>query len=102
MQWKILTDLWTDWGIGDFELRYIRTRDAKETDFLILRDNKPYLLSEAKLQAGPIEQHHLKHRDLIMPEAPFVQIVAQKGVAEKKERNAWQISASRFFAFGKV
>jgi hypothetical protein len=37
-----------------------------------------------------------------MPEAPFVQIVAQKGVAEKKERNAWQISASRFFAFGKV
>ncbi len=102
MQWKILTDLWTDWGIGDFELRYIRTRDAKETDFLILRDNKPYLLSEAKLAAGPVERHHLKHRDLIMPEAPFVQIVAQKGVAEKKDRNAWQISASRFFAFGKI
>jgi uncharacterized protein len=102
MQWKILIDLWTDWGIGDFELRYIRTRDAKETDFLILRDNKPYLLSEAKLTAGPIEQHHLKHRELIMPDAPYVQIVAQEGVADKKERNAFQISASRFFSFGKI
>ena len=75
---------------------------AKETDFLILRDNKPYLLSEAKLAAGPVEQHHMKHRELIMPEAPFVQIVAQEGVAEKKGKNLYQISASRFFAFGSI
>jgi hypothetical protein len=101
MQWKILLDMWTDWGVGEFELRYIRTRDAKETDFLVLRDNKPYILSEAKLSAGSIDFHHLKHRDFIMPGAPFVQILAQDGVAEKKENNVFQISASRFFAFGK-
>jgi uncharacterized protein len=101
MQWKILTDMWMDSGVGAFELRYIRTRDAKETDFLLLRDTKPYLLCEVKLSAGSIERHHLNHRDMILPEMPFVQIVAQEGVAEKKEQNAWQVSASRFFAIGK-
>ena len=40
---------WTDSGEGDFELRYVRTKDRREIDFLITRDGKPWLPVEAKL-----------------------------------------------------
>ena len=41
-------DLWTDQGLGSFKLHYLRNRQHQEVDFLILRDNKPWLLAEAK------------------------------------------------------
>ena len=40
---------WTDLGFGDFELRYLRDKQKREVDFLIVRDRKPWFLVEAKL-----------------------------------------------------
>jgi hypothetical protein len=40
---------WTDRGLGDYELRYVRTRDGEEVDFLITERARPFLLVEAKL-----------------------------------------------------
>jgi len=40
---------WTDLGFGDFELRYVRDKQKREVDFLIVRDKKPWCLIEAKL-----------------------------------------------------
>jgi hypothetical protein len=42
-------DYWTDNGYGTFSLRYLRTKERREIDFLILRDNTPWLPVEAKL-----------------------------------------------------
>jgi uncharacterized protein len=39
---------WTDLGLGDFELRYLRDKLQREVDFLIVRDRKPRLLVEVK------------------------------------------------------
>jgi len=39
---KTILDLWTDAGIDNFELHFMRDRDGKETDFLILRDSRPW------------------------------------------------------------
>ncbi len=39
---------WTDLGLGAFELRYIRTKQKKEVDFLIARDSAPWCLIEVK------------------------------------------------------
>jgi predicted AAA+ superfamily ATPase len=39
---------WTDLGLGDFELRYVRTKFGKEVDFLVVRDGRPWLLVEVK------------------------------------------------------
>jgi len=39
---------WTDLGLGEFELRYIRTALGREVDFLVIRDRKPWMLVEAK------------------------------------------------------
>jgi predicted AAA+ superfamily ATPase len=41
-------EFWTDSGEGDYELRYIRDKQKREVDFLILRDNAPWILVEVK------------------------------------------------------
>ncbi len=41
-------ELWTDLGLGDFELRYLRDKLQREVDFLIVKDRKPWLLVEVK------------------------------------------------------
>lgn len=40
---------WTDTGEGNFDLFYIRNKEKKEIDFLIVRDNQPWLPVEVKL-----------------------------------------------------
>jgi len=93
---KAILELWTDAGIGNFQMHFIRNRDGKETDFLILRDSEPWLMIEAKLCRASIDYHHRKSRD-ILGGIPFIQVVKQEDVAEKKEQGLYQMSASRFF-----
>jgi len=40
---------WTDTGEGDFELWYLRNKEKQEIDFLITRNNEPWLPVEVKL-----------------------------------------------------
>jgi len=42
---------WTDRGMGDYELYYLRTKDKLETDFLVTKDKKPWFLVEVKTKA---------------------------------------------------
>ncbi|MFA5262439.1 MAG: ATP-binding protein [Opitutaceae bacterium] len=39
---------WTDRGLGDFSLHYLRTKQKQEVDFLVVRDGKPWMLVEVK------------------------------------------------------
>lgn len=39
---------WTDSGEGEFELRYLRDKERRELDFLIVRDGVPWLPVEVK------------------------------------------------------
>lgn len=41
---------WTDLGFGDFELRYLRDKQKREVDFLVVRDRKPWFLVEVKVR----------------------------------------------------
>jgi len=40
---------WSDFGIGEFKLWYVRDREKHEVDALVTRDDKPWLLVEVKL-----------------------------------------------------
>jgi hypothetical protein len=40
---------WTDLGFGNFELRYLRDKERREVDFLVVRDRKPWFMVEVKL-----------------------------------------------------
>ncbi|KUG24073.1 atpase [hydrocarbon metagenome] len=41
--------LWNNLGLGDFSLHFIKDKEKREVDFLIVKDGKPFLLIEAKL-----------------------------------------------------
>ncbi|MEA3546629.1 MAG: ATP-binding protein [Thermodesulfobacteriota bacterium] len=97
MELKSRLDFWQDAGYGDFKLFYIRDRDGRESDFLIVRDSIPWLLLEVKLRRSSIDYQHKKHR-VLLGDIPFIQIVREEGIVEKKEPGLYQMSASRFFA----
>ena len=40
--------LWTDLGLGNYDLHYLRDLDKREVDFLITKDEQPWMLVEAK------------------------------------------------------
>ncbi len=40
--------LYTDQGYGDYQLWYLRTKDQREVDFLVTKDNQPWFLVEVK------------------------------------------------------
>ena len=86
--------LWNDRGLGPFELFYVRTKDGKETDFLVTRQRMPWLLLEAKLSPQSISPHHFRHAEQL-GEIPFIQIVRTTKEAEKKGKRYWTISANR-------
>ncbi len=39
---------WTDLGLGEFQLGYLRDKLKREVDFVIVRDRKPWVLVEVK------------------------------------------------------
>lgn len=39
---------WNDGGLANFDLFFLRTKDQKEVDFLVVKDGKPWLMVEAK------------------------------------------------------
>ncbi len=41
-------ETWTDLGLGEFELRYVRDKEKREVDFLVVRDRRPWFLVEVK------------------------------------------------------
>jgi len=71
---------WTDLGLGDFELRYLRDKQQREVDFVVVRDGKPWFLVEAKhrdTRLSPALQHFQEmtqapHAFQVVEELPYV------------------------------
>jgi predicted AAA+ superfamily ATPase len=94
---KTLAELWNDSGAGRFELYYVRTKDGRETDFLLTRDGKPWCLLEAKSKDSRVESHHLRHSEAL-GSIPFVQLTQEPNVVKKSRGAFYRLSASRFFS----
>jgi hypothetical protein len=45
---------WTDLGLGRFELAYLRDKEKREVDFVVIRDKRPWFLVEAKKSEAPL------------------------------------------------
>lgn len=54
------TQYWTDSGLGEYGLFYIRTLDKKEVDFLVSKNGEPWVLVEVKLSNNKDISPHLK------------------------------------------
>lgn len=42
------THFWTDYGLGEFELYYLRDKEKREVDFIVTREGEPWFLVEVK------------------------------------------------------
>ena len=73
-------ETWEDAGLGRFELRYLRDKEKREVDFVVVRDRKPWFLVEAKLGEQSLspalarfqDQTGAKHAFQVVVDAPYV------------------------------
>lgn len=86
---------WQDLTGAEFALAYIRDKNKRETDFLILKERKPWLMVEAKYSDSPIDSHHIAV-SRILGGIPVVQVCFEDNVASQEKKNAFRLSASRF------
>ena len=40
--------MWTDLGLGEYDLFYVRDKQKREVDFLVSKDGKPWFVVEVK------------------------------------------------------
>ena len=80
-----------------YALFYIRNKQKQETDFLITKDKKPWLLLEAKYSDSRIDNHHLEMQKML-GDIPFVQICREENICMLQQKNVYRISASRFLS----
>lgn len=73
---------WSDTGLGNFELFYLRDKEKREVDFLVTRERKPWLLAECKLSDTTISPHLFYYARRLNPPLVF-QIVKTTGIQEK-------------------
>jgi predicted AAA+ superfamily ATPase len=72
---------WTDCGLGDFGLYYLRTKDKLETDFAVSKNGKIWFIVEVKAKAKGLssalyhfqEQTNAPHAFQVAFDLPFVQ-----------------------------
>lgn len=90
--WKAV-QVWTNLGYATLSLHYIRDRDQKEVDFLVVKDRKPWFLVECKLSDTSVSAslNYFSERLGV----PALQLVEKKGVCLKKGR-ALVVSADRW------
>jgi predicted AAA+ superfamily ATPase len=48
---------WNDTGLGNFSLHFIRTKEQREVDFLIVSDGVPWVLVEVKTSETSLSPH---------------------------------------------
>lgn len=94
---KTQMNLWMDVSAEKYALFYIRDKQKQETDFLITRNEKPWLLIETKYSDSSISKHHFQTQRLLA-EVPLVQLCREEKICMLQKKNAYRISASRLFS----
>ena len=69
---------WTDSGLGEFDLHYVRDKQQREVDFLIAKDGEPYMLVECKTTMGEPMSPALPHFQKVL-NVPYAFQVAVDG-----------------------
>jgi predicted AAA+ superfamily ATPase len=91
------TRFWSDSTGRKVDLYYVRNKQKEETDFLVTRENVPWLLVEAKLSDQPVERHHLATAEAL-GRIPVIQVCRQNDVALVQREQVFRLSANRLFA----
>lgn len=89
----------TDMGYGRYSLKYVRTLDKKEIDFLVVRDNIPLLAVEVKSGSKNLSPS-LAGRSRWFRDTPVlgVQVIDKRDILKKHDKNTWMMSIERFLS----
>lgn len=73
---------WTDLGLGEFGLWYVRDKQKREVDFLVSKDQKPWFLVEAKVGKEKLSDSLLRYQEKLGASHAFqvVQDLPYEGV----------------------
>ena len=72
---------WTDLGLGDFHLGYLRDKEKREVDFILVRDGRPWVLVEVK-KADERMGSSLEHFQKQTKAAHAFQVVVDAGYVD--------------------
>jgi predicted AAA+ superfamily ATPase len=64
-------ECWTDLGLGEFELCYLRDKQKHEVDFLIVKDRSPWILVEAKKGDGKLSDNLVRFHEKLKTSFAF-------------------------------
>jgi predicted AAA+ superfamily ATPase len=62
---------WQDLGLGTYELRYLRDKQKREADFVVIRNQKPWFIVEVKLSDTSLSPSLEHFQRQISPEHAF-------------------------------
>ena len=82
---KRAVTLWKDYGLGNYGLFYIRNKEKEEVDFIIAKDDKPFLLIESKLSDTEVSKSLKKFQNIL--NIPALQLVRTPGIHRKYKNN---------------
>ncbi|RKX69961.1 hypothetical protein DRP43_03875, partial [candidate division TA06 bacterium] len=90
---------WNEEGKGPFSLHYLRDKEKREVDFLLLEKNKPILMIETKLNNDRPSPSLIYFQNRL--NIPAVQLVNKKGIYKKiknGDNSIIVITAHRFLS----
>lgn len=62
-------NFWTDRGLGDYELHYVRDKEQREVDFLVTKNGTPWFLVEVKnSENSGLSKHLFYYQNLLKAE----------------------------------
>ena len=70
---------WTDTAQGDYDLRFVRTRDGLEVDFLVLEEGRPWMLVECKTGEKEPSKQLRRFGEILKPKYQFQLVHGKKG-----------------------
>lgn len=87
---------WNERGLGKFDLRFVRTRDKMEVDFLVTDSDKPLLLIETKFSEEEVVPSLLSMKRLLQTQEAW-QIVNKFSILKShREKGVWVMGIDRF------
>ncbi|MEK6626949.1 MAG: AAA family ATPase, partial [Bdellovibrionota bacterium] len=85
---------WQDTGEGKCSLHYLRNKDKKEVDFLIVKNKKPFFTIECKLNQVQLDTEYQTFQKVL--KCPHIQLVHDSGHYRKINDNTFIMSAEYF------
>ena len=87
---------WNECGLGRFSLHYVRTKDGRETDFLITNDETPVLLVEAKISNEHLDKNVPYFKEKTGAALAFQVVQEADGLLRQKAPSVFVMDVNRF------